>query len=114
MKVPDSHAPSSIVVIMVACCLTIVLTAALIHVSAQTDCVTPLTSPNGSLGAWPQNARITVVINSSQFSQSQFNCLQTAFNNWNASSGNNGNQSGVRFNVTYSNTPVVTGTTTSS
>ena len=115
MKAPYSRTPSLAVALIVICYLTIVLTPPLlISVSAQTDCVTPLTSPNGALGAWPQNARVNVVINASQFSQPEFNCLRTAFNNWNASSGNNGNQSGVRFNVTYSTTPVVTGTTTSS
>lgn len=70
----------------------------------------PGTGAGGSLGAWAQNAQVTVVINASQFSQADFDCLKTAFDNWNASSGNGGNQSGVRFTVTYSNTPVVTGT----
>jgi hypothetical protein len=109
MKAPYAHAPSLIVAIIVLCCLAIVLTAlSVIRVGAQSGCITPGTGAGGSLGAWAQNAQVTVVINASQFSQADFDCLKTAFDNWNASSGNSGNQSGVRFTVTYSNTPVVT------
>jgi hypothetical protein len=85
------------------------------HVGAQQDdCIAPQSGLNGSLGAWPQDAQVNVVVNASQFSQAEFECLRAAFTNWNASSGNSGNQSGVRFNVTFSTTPVVTGTIASS
>lgn len=110
MKSPYSHNLSLVVALIVGCCLTIVLiTLSLIRVGAQSNCVTPQASVNGSLGAWPQSAQVTVVVNATQFSQSEFNCLRTAFNNWNAAVGFGGNQSGVGFTVTYSTTPVVTG-----
>jgi hypothetical protein len=111
MKALYPHVPSLVIGIIVGCCLAIVLTAlSVIRVGAQSDCITPETGAGGSLGAWPQNAQVTVVINANQFTQAEFDCLKAAFNNWNAASGNSGNQSGVRFTVTYSTTPVVTGT----
>lgn len=108
---PLNPFPAPGAAMLIGCCLAVVLVAPLaLRVSVQGNCVAPLTSANGALGAWPQSAQVNVVINANQFSQSEFNCLRTAFDNWNASSGHNGNQSGVRFNVTYSTTPVVTGT----
>ncbi|HWS90787.1 MAG TPA: hypothetical protein VN282_27705 [Pyrinomonadaceae bacterium] len=69
------------------------------HSGAQQDCTAPdFLSP---AAAWPPNARVTVHINANQFTQAQFNCLKTAFDNWNAMSGNGGNQSGVKFTAVY-------------
>lgn len=80
----------------------------IVRVGGQTSgCTSPSTT--NPQGAWSQNAPVTVVINANQFSPAQFACLKAAFDNWNAASGNNGNQSGVHFNVQYSSTPVVTG-----
>lgn len=115
MRAPYPHVPLSVVTIIIVCCLVIVLSPpSLIRVSAQSDCDTPEIGANGATGAWAQNAQVTVVINANQFSQAEFNCLKAAFENWNAASGNAGNQSGVKFNVTLSSTPVVTGTTSNS
>lgn len=64
----------------------------------------------GSLGAsraWPQNAKVTVRVNAFDFTQAEFNCIKAVLDNWNAASGNGGNQSGVEFNVTYSTTMIV-------
>lgn len=47
---------------------------------------------------------VRVVINSSQFNSTQYNCLKTAFDNWNTANSTNG--SGVVFTVTHSNVPV--------
>lgn len=69
MKSPYSHNLSLVVALIVGCCLTIVLiTLSLIRVGAQSNCVTPQASVNGSLGAWPQSAQVTVVVNATQFS----------------------------------------------
>ena len=73
------------------------------YVDAQ-NCVQPDTTPRST--AFPQGRQITVHVNESQFSQAEFGCLQTAFNNWNAQNGNN--FSGVTFNVTRSPTVLVT------
>jgi hypothetical protein len=73
-----------------------------LRATAQQEC----TSPNfiSPAAAWAPNARITVHVNANEFSQVEFDCIKTAFDNWNAQSGNAGNQSGVRFNVEYSTT----------
>ena len=77
------------------------------RLGAQTqNCVNPDITPDTT--AFPQNAQITVNINSNtgQFTPSEYACLQTAFNNWNAA--NRTNWSGVRFNLNYSQTVLVT------
>src|SRR5258705_11985527 len=45
-----------------------------------------------------QNSPVNVVLNSSQFSPTQLNCLKAAFDNWNTAKGSN--RSNVTFNVT--------------
>jgi len=74
-------------------------------VGAQTEnCVNP--SIVEDRFAFPQNAQITVNVNSNQFTPTEFACLQTAFNNWNQA--NQTNWSGVHFNVNYSSQILVT------
>src|SRR5215216_2322148 len=75
-------------------------------VTAQSSCIAP--DFQGPEAAWPPNSRITVNINSSQFTQAEFACLSTAFANWNGASGNGANESGVEFNVVYSSNQVGT------
>jgi hypothetical protein len=60
----------------------------------------------GAAFAWPQNALVTVNINSDQFSPADRACLQSAFENWNLANEASGNSSGVRFQVTYTATPI--------
>lgn len=69
------------------------------------NCVYPNVSRDDTT-AFPQNAQITVHVNSSQFTPTEFQCLQTAFNNWNQA--NQTNWSGVQFNVSYSADVLVT------
>gem|GEM_PF-1042449 len=72
---------------------------------AQTqNCVNPNIQPRST--AFPQNAQITVHVNSNQFTPTEFQCMQTAFNNWNQA--NQTNWSGVQFNVSYSAQVLVT------
>src|SRR6185369_4308414 len=74
-------------------------------VGAQVEnCVYPNVTTDSL--AFPQNAQITVHVNSNQFTQTEFQCLQTAFNNWNQA--NQTNWSGVQFNVSYSAQVLVT------
>ena len=74
-------------------------------VGAQTDnCINPNVLDDKK--AFPQNAQITVHVNSTQFTQAQYSCIQTAFNNWNQA--NQTNWSGVHFNVSYSPDVLVT------
>lgn len=76
---------------------------------AQTNCPpgdTPATLQQST--AWSRNAVVNVNINSNQFTQAQFNCLNAAFTNWNQANGVAGNGSGVTFNVTYSPNAVAT------
>jgi hypothetical protein len=68
------------------------------------NCVTPAVL--GTSTAWPQNANVTVNINSSQFTPDEFNCLRTAFDNWNNAKG--ANYSNVTFTANYSSTVLVT------
>src|SRR6185369_4121004 len=74
-------------------------------VGAQVEnCVYPNVTTDSL--AFPQNAQITVHVNANQFTQTEFQCLQTAFNNWNQA--NQTNWSGVQFNVSYSAQVLVT------
>jgi hypothetical protein len=71
------------------------------------DCRTP--DQTALSTAWPQNASVTVNINSNQgqFTEDQFNnCIKPAFDNWNNAKGLN--SSHVTLNVTYSPTVLVT------
>lgn len=53
--------------------------------------------------SWPQNAKVTVAVNASQFTQAEYDCMESVFESFNTASVANG--SNVRFNVSYSNTP---------
>jgi predicted Zn-dependent protease len=68
------------------------------------NCVYPNVTDDSK--AFPQNAQVTVNVNSSQFTQAEFACLQTAFTNWNQA--NQTNWSGVQFDVHYSAEVLVT------
>lgn len=87
---------------LLTCCLAALLSTAPWGLKAQQGCTSPDVLSIQS--AWPQDAPVTVNINANQFSPAEFNCLRTAFDNWNAMSGSNGNQSGVQFHVNYSTT----------
>lgn len=67
------------------------------------ECTSPGTTRVAT--AWPQNAKVTVAVNASQFTQSQYDCIKTVFESFDAASAANG--SNVQFNVSYSSTPVV-------
>jgi len=71
---------------------------------AQSNCTQPNTQSRST--AFAQGVTVTVNINSSQFTAAEFNCLQTAFANWNSNSSSN--FSNVTFNVNYSGTVLVT------
>lgn len=89
MKSPLSTLTLS-ALILLGCCLFALLVPAFIpfRTNAQNPpCENPSTV--GQSYAWAQNSTVTVVIDSSMFSEAQFNCLQTAFNNWNNSKGTN-------------------------
>lgn len=75
-----------------------------VKTSSAVDCVLPSNQPVST--AFKQGQKITVNINSTQFSPTEYNCLVTAFNNWNTQ--NKANFSEVEFNVNYSPTVVVT------
>ena len=80
-----------------------------LHVFGQTNqCTTDRNIPSsrGAAFAWPQNALVNVNINSNQFSQADFGCLQRAFENWNLANEASGNSSGVRFRLNHSPTVI--------
>jgi hypothetical protein len=102
---------------LTGCLLVSLLGDALIHVRAQDSCpenAKPLILPKTF--AWAQNTLVSVNVNSSQFTQAQFDCLKPIFENFNlANAATLGNSSGVRFSVTYSPNTVAStapGTTT--
>src|SRR5258708_7716192 len=70
------------------------------------DCRTP--DHTALSTAFPQNAHVTVNINSNtgQFTQADFDCMKAAFENWNTA--NNANSSHVTFTVNFSPTVLVT------
>ncbi|HEX8138633.1 MAG TPA: hypothetical protein VF544_13785 [Pyrinomonadaceae bacterium] len=78
-----------------------------VQTSAQTSSCTATNTP-GTLpttSAWPQNALVSV--NLSGFTQAEYDCLRSVFDNFNLdNSSSAGNSSGVRFSVT-NNAPVV-------
>ena len=93
------------------CCLVCLCVASEgFHAWAQTtnQCNTPRNTPGsrGAAFAWPQNAPVTVNINSNQFSQADFDCMQSAFANYNLANESSGSSSGVYFRVTFTSTPI--------
>lgn len=63
--------------------------------------------------AWPQNALVSVNVDSNSFTREQFdNCINPVFQNYNLANGatlaGHGNFSGVRFSVTFSPTSTAT------
>lgn len=93
--------------LLLACCLLALLISSLVPVRIRAQ-NPPCTNPGiqGQSYAWTQNSTVTVVIDSSMFTETQFNCLKTAFDNWNNSKGLN--RSNVTFNVSWSEDPVAT------
>src|SRR5256885_895827 len=76
-------------------------------VNAEGDCRTP--DQDNVTKAWPQNANVTVNINSNtgQFTQDQFNnCIKPAFDNWNNAKSSNSTH--VTLDVHFSSTVLVT------
>jgi hypothetical protein len=92
------------------CCLVCLLVAFVgFHAWAQTNqCTTQRNTPGfrGAGFAWPQNAPVTVNINSTQFSPADRDCIQSIFANYNLANESSGNSSGVYFTVTYTSTPI--------
>ncbi|MGI9105772.1 MAG: hypothetical protein ACR2G4_05945 [Pyrinomonadaceae bacterium] len=93
------YLPSFVVAVtLLACGLSMLPMSLLtVRVEAQT-CTNPDKQTRGT--AWTQNATVTVNINSGQFTQAEYNCLKTAFDNWTAA--RQSNLSNVTFNVNYS------------
>jgi uncharacterized membrane protein YgcG len=98
--------------VVLCCVISVTVWSARVTTWAQTNpCAN--TTPPAFLGAhlaWPQNARVTVNINRDQFSQADFDCMQSVFANYNLanSSGSSGNASGVWFTLTFTSTPIAT------
>ncbi|HEV2961625.1 MAG TPA: hypothetical protein VG649_07365 [Candidatus Angelobacter sp.] len=67
---------------------------------ALTNCVNP--DVNGPSQAWVPGALITVI--ASKFPRQLQSCVQSAFDNWNKANQTNG--SGVKYNVTFNDTPI--------
>lgn len=78
------------------------------RVYAQNPC--PNGAPQQTLPryAWRQNALVRVNVNKAQFTQAEYdNCIVPVFNAYNVQNGaSDGNQSGVFFDLTYSNNTV--------
>lgn len=112
MKLRTPASACRLLAILLACfLLALVVTPPRNRVDAQ-SCTPPDTRPAST--AWSQNSTVTVHVNSNtgQFSQAEFACIKTAFDNWNAVKGTN--LSNVTFNVTYDATVlVIQGQTTS-
>lgn len=105
-----SYALTPHIILLTFCVLMLLLPQPLISVRAQSTCNNTNCQPPPQHGAswskWPQNANVTVVIDS-RYSPQEQNAIMTAFNNWQASSGSSGNRSGVTFNFTVA---TITGT----
>lgn len=91
-------------------CFLVIASVFPLRSDAQTTCGTGTLGSNGSLTAWPQNALVSVNVNSNagQFTQAEFdNCIKPVFDAYNAQNGaTQGNYSGVRFSVTYGDSAV--------
>lgn len=96
----------SMLISLVFVCLIIVAIPALQSAADDVPCTNP--AQKTQQFAWTKGVPVNVVINANQFSVDDFNCLKTAFDNWNAAKGQNGNGSNVTFNVTRSTQTVVT------
>jgi hypothetical protein len=99
---PHLKSSRNFVAILLTCYLIIASTLPF-PASAQTSCGSGTLNFTGPLRAWPQNTLVSVNINSSSFTQAEYdNCIKPvfdAFNLQNAATG--GNWSGVRFSLTY-------------
>src|SRR5215213_7503317 len=89
-------------------CLLVVASLLPLPAGAQTTCGTGTLDTIGALNAWPQNAIVSVNVNSSDFTQDEFNnCIKPVFDAYNAQNGaSQGNFSGVLFSVTFSTSTV--------
>jgi len=76
--------------------------------TSTNQCTTTRNTPAflGSHLSWPQNAPVTVNINSNQFSTDDLACMQSIFANYNLAAQSSGNSSGVFFDVRYTSTPI--------
>jgi hypothetical protein len=75
-------------------------------VKAQSNCLSPGADPNGT--SWPSGSEVHVNIDPLTLSPGEQDRVRSAFQNWQSSSGPNGNNSGVTFRFTY-NTQFVSG-----
>ena len=103
LTAPTHFAAISMLVVLLALAFGLSLRSS---VEAQTqNCVDPNITADST--AFEQGHTITVNINtnSGQFTQTECDCLKTAFTNWNQA--NNSNWSGVQFNATCSTTVLV-------
>lgn len=97
--------PLTIVNIIVISLLTILTPA-----QSSTPCDNPQRPAIRPNRAWAQNSRVTVNVSSasSQFTQAEFNCINEVFNAYNTQNGaSDGNGSGVRFDVKFSQNSLV-------
>lgn len=113
MKTPRPRSTRLYVAAALTCCLLLSLPAPVaVRVGAQTGCTagnTPALSSRGRLDAWAQNSLVSVNINSNEFTQTQYDCIKSVFENFNLmAAATQGNFSGVRFSVTYTANPVAT------
>lgn len=100
-----------LVVVILFCLL--ITPVSILSVSAQSNCnnancQNPPPQPD-SWVHWAKGANVTVVIDNT-FTQQEIAAITTAFNNWEAANGANGNNSGVNFTVTVG---AITGTPSS-
>ena len=105
-----SYALTPHVMLLTFSVLMLLLPQPPVSVRAQSTCNSTNCQPppqhGSSWSKWPQNANVTVVIDS-RYSPQEQDAIKAAFNNWQASSGSSGNRSGVTFNFTVA---AITGT----
>lgn len=88
MKLRIHASNSRLVAILLFCfLLALIFTPRGNRVGAQTSC-TPLDKLSVTT-AWSQNSTVTVHVNSNEFSPTDYNCIKTAFANWNNAKGAN-------------------------
>ena len=98
-------------IILCYCLLVLTVQSSSVRVDAQSQCdpnQTPIVLPFSP--AWAQNALVQVNVDSSGFTQAEFdNCIKPIFEHFNLqNAAAQGNSSGVRFSVTYGPNTVAT------
>ena len=75
--------------ICLGCSFGLLLNKTETNVEAQNPppCATPSPSVFGQAGSWPPNQDVVVNLNPNDFTSAEINCLNQAFQNWNANNG---------------------------